>query len=103
MHDMEIGEHFAFAERGIWLAFSFHLLHFMTIDQFIERIYNLRVDTTTKDGDGLPHEKPHKPLLLLAALDLIDEGLATPDRIPWNRDLRDRFKALRDRQSELWS
>lgn len=68
----------------------------MTIDQFIERLYNLRVDTTTRDGDGSPHEKPHKPLLLLAALDLIDAGLATPDRIPWNQDLRDRFKSRFD-------
>lgn len=68
----------------------------MTLDQIIERLYNLRVDTTTRDGDGSPHEKPHKPLLLLAALDLIDEGLATPDRIPWNQDLRDRFKTRFD-------
>jgi putative restriction endonuclease len=68
----------------------------MTIDQFIERLYNLRVDTTTRDGDGSPHEKPHKPLLLLAALDLIDKGLAKPDRIPWNQDLRDCFKSRFD-------
>jgi len=68
----------------------------VTIDAVIERLYNLRVDTTTRDGDGSPHEKPHKPLLLLAALDLIDEGLATPDRIPWNQDLRDRFKTRFD-------
>jgi putative restriction endonuclease len=28
---------------------------------------------------------------LLAVFDLIDEGLATPDRIPWCQELRDRF------------
>ena len=65
----------------------------MTVDEAISRLYQLRVDTTTRDGDGSPHEKPHKPLLLLAALDLIDEGLASPDRIPWCQELRDRFSA----------
>jgi putative restriction endonuclease len=59
----------------------------------ISRLYQLRVETTTRDGDGSPHEKPHKPLLLLAAFDLIDEGLASPDRIPWCQELRDRFSA----------
>lgn len=65
----------------------------MTLDHAIERLYALKVDTTTRDGDGTPHEKPHKPLLLLSALDLIDEGLANPDRIPWCQALRDRFTA----------
>jgi putative restriction endonuclease len=63
----------------------------MTLDVAIERLYALKVDTTTRDGDGTPHEKPHKPLLLLAAFDLIDQGLATPDHIPWCQELRDRF------------
>ena len=65
----------------------------MQLAEAIARLYQLRVDTTTKDGDGSPHEKPHKPLLLLAALDLIDEGLASPERIPWCQELRDRFSA----------
>ena len=65
----------------------------MTLNEAIERLYNLKVDTTTRDGDGSPHEKPHKPLLLLAAFDLIDEGLATPENIPWCQALRDRFSA----------
>jgi len=47
----------------------------------------------TRDGDGSPHEKPHKPLLLLPAFDLIDQGLAKPDHIPWGQELRDRFTA----------
>lgn len=63
----------------------------MTLSEAISRLYALRVDTTTRDGDGTPHEKPHKPLLLLAAFDLIDAGLATPDHIPWCKELRDRF------------
>lgn len=65
----------------------------MQLNEAMSRLYQLRVGTTTQDGDGSPHEKPHKPLLLLAALDLIDEGLASPDRIPWCQELRDRFSA----------
>jgi putative restriction endonuclease len=65
----------------------------VTLDHAIERLYTLKVDTTTRDGDGTPHEKPHKPLLLLAAFDLIDQGLATPDHIPWCQALRARFSA----------
>ncbi len=64
-----------------------------SLDQAIERLYDLRVDTTTRDDQGQPHEKPHKPLLLLAAFDLLDAGLAAPDRIPWDENLRDRFSA----------
>lgn len=58
----------------------------------IERLYDLNVGITPLE-EGAPHEKPHKPMLLLAAFDLIDEGLATPERIPWCQELRDRFTA----------
>ncbi len=64
----------------------------MLLESAIERLYDLRVGTTPVE-EGAPHEKPHKPLLLLAAFDLIDEGLATPERIPWCQELRDRFTA----------
>ena len=63
-----------------------------SLDQAIERLYDLNVGTTPVD-EGPPHERPHKPLLLLAVFDLIDDGLATPDRIPWCPELRERFKA----------
>ncbi|MES2921910.1 MAG: hypothetical protein V4819_10195 [Verrucomicrobiota bacterium] len=56
----------------------------------IECLYDLRVGTTPVE-EGTPYEKPHKPLL--AAFDLIDEGLATPNHIPWCQALRDRFTA----------
>ncbi len=62
----------------------------MLLESAIERLYDLHVGTTPVE-EGRPHEKPHKPLLLLAAFDLIDEGLATPERIPWCQELRDRF------------
>ena len=58
----------------------------------IDRIYQLNPGTTPVE-EGTPHEKPHKPLLLLAAMDLIDEGKATAHRIPWCQELRDRFSA----------
>ena len=64
----------------------------MLLDSAIERFYNLNVGTTPVE-EGSPHEKPHKPLLLLAVFDLIDAGIATPDHIPWCQELRDRFSA----------
>ena len=64
----------------------------MLLAAAIERLYELNVGTTPLE-EGAPHEKPHKPLLLLAAFDLIDEGLASPERIPWCQELRDRFTA----------
>jgi putative restriction endonuclease len=64
----------------------------LKLDSAIERLYDLNVGTTPL-AEGAPHERPHKPLLLLAAFDLIDDGLATPDRIPWCREIRDRFTA----------
>jgi len=46
----------------------------MTIPEAIARLYQLRVDTTTTDGDGAPHEKPHKPRLLLAVSEPLEWG-----------------------------
>lgn len=65
----------------------------MNLNQAIERLYDLNVGTTPME-EGAPHEKPHKPLLLVAALDLIDRGQATPARIPWSQALRARFTEL---------
>lgn len=60
-----------------------------TFEQAVEALYHLNVGVI---GTGVErHERPHKPLLLLAVLDLIAEGRATPDRIPWSQDLRQRF------------
>jgi putative restriction endonuclease len=58
----------------------------------IERLYDLNVGII---GTGATrHERPHKPVLLLAALELRDEGQATPAKIPWNQALRDRFSTI---------
>ena len=58
----------------------------------IERLYDLNVGII---GTGTErHERPHKPVLLLAALDLMDAGKATPAMIPWNQALRERFSTI---------
>ena len=65
-----------------------------SIEVAIEALYSLHVGVV---GEGsLRHERPHKPCLLLAVLDLLATGEATPDRIPWNQSLRDRFKVYFD-------
>lgn len=45
----------------------------MTPAEAITRLYHLKVDTTTRDGDGAPHEKPHK---------IIHSGLSLSSFIP---------------------
>ncbi len=77
---------------------TIHPVH--SLGRAIERLYDLSVGTTPVE-EGPPHERPaplrslgevgHKPLLLLAVFDLLDEGLAAPDHVPWCQELRDRF------------
>lgn len=60
-----------------------------TFEQAVEALYRLHVGVV---GTGAGrHERPHKPVLLLAVLDLISEGHATPGRIEWSSRLRERF------------
>ena len=58
--------------------------------QWLERFYNLRRD---KRGS---HERPHKPVLLLSILDLLDRGLVTRNEIPLSTDLVKTFKRYFD-------
>jgi putative restriction endonuclease len=60
-----------------------------TFEQAVEAVYRLHVGVVGKGAER--HERPHKPVLLLAMLDLIAEGHATPDRIEWSVALRHRF------------
>ena len=60
-----------------------------SIDEAIDRLYSLNVGVIGKGASR--HERPHKPLMLLAALDLIAAGQATPQRVPWCPELRERF------------
>ena len=64
------------------------------ISQAIEALYGLHVGVMPGQER---HERPHKPLLLLAALDLIASGQATPDRIPWWPELRSHFRLYFER------
>ncbi len=61
------------------------------LDQTVERLYALNVGVIGRGAER--HERPHKPILLLVVLDLLDAGLATPDCIEWNAALRERFSA----------
>lgn len=56
----------------------------MTPDTFINTLYNLNVGCIGTGADR--HERPHKPLMLLAALEVMDRG-HTANSIPWNADL----------------
>ena len=58
----------------------------------IDTLYNLRVGCVGLGKER--HERPHKPLMILAALELIDDGLASPELIPWSKDLCDRFTRI---------
>jgi len=58
----------------------------LTWQQWLQRLYSLRRD---KSGT---HERPHKPALLLAILDLLDKGRLTENAVPLSQELIDTFK-----------
>ncbi len=55
----------------------------------IENMYSLHVGIVGQASDR--HERPHKPVMLLAVLDLIASGQASPDHVPWSQQLRSQF------------
>jgi putative restriction endonuclease len=55
-------------------------------EHWLERLYNLRRD---KSGS---HERPHKPVLLLSIIDLLDHGVITGNQVPLSDDLVKTFK-----------
>lgn len=60
-----------------------------TFEEAVEALYGLNIGVVGTGAER--HERPHKPLLMLAVLDLIAQGRATPDKIAWSQALRDRF------------
>lgn len=58
--------------------------------QWLERLYNLRRD---KSGSN---ERPHKPVLLLAILDLLDRGILAKNEIRLTPDLISTFNRYFD-------
>ncbi len=53
---------------------------------WLERLYNLRRD---KRGS---HERPHKPVLLLSIIDLLDRGVIKSNAVPLSEELVQTFK-----------
>lgn len=53
---------------------------------WLERLYNLRRD---KRGS---HERPHKPVLLLSIIDLLDRGVIRENTVPLSEELVATFK-----------
>ncbi len=66
-------------------------MNLRSIDEAIEILYGLNVGVIGSGNNR--HERPHKPLLLLAVLDLIAAGRASADRVPWSQELREKFAA----------
>jgi len=60
-----------------------------SLNAAIEKFTSLKLCTVGERGDL--HERPNKVLVLLVAMDLLDEDQATPTQIPWNADFRARF------------
>lgn len=59
------------------------------ISEAIEALYRLNVGVIGKGSEQ--HERPHKPVLLLAVIDLVAQDDASPERVPWSQRLRERF------------
>ncbi|MCF6311001.1 MAG: HNH endonuclease [Verrucomicrobiales bacterium] len=63
-----------------------------TLECYFDKLYNLRVGVVGQGGDR--HERPHKPVMLLTVLDLMDAGEIGRNRIEWNERLRERFAQI---------
>lgn len=63
-----------------------------TLERFLDQLYNLGVGVVGQ-GPGR-HERPHKPVMLLAVLDLMDSGQISENRIVWSPPLRKQFQKI---------
>ena len=61
----------------------------MTTEDAIALLYDLKRDSSSG------HERPHKPILLLAVLDLIERGDIQGNRIIPSKELRDAFTRVK--------
>jgi len=62
----------------------------MTFDDAVEILYRLK--TGVIGSRDVRHERPHKPVLLLAVFDGLAVGNARPDHVSWGEWLRARFR-----------
>ena len=58
----------------------------MSLDRYIELFSDLKPNRSSGRAS------PHKACLLLAVIDLIDEGVLTDNRIPFDASLKDAFR-----------
>ncbi len=63
----------------------------MSLDSVIELFFDLNTGIVGRGEDR--HERPHKPVLLLAALEQMDQGAET-ERVAWSPALRASFKRM---------
>lgn len=63
----------------------------MTLDELIQQLCSLHTGLVGSGDDR--HEKPHKPVMVLAAMERMDLGAPT-DRVEWDQALRGTFKRL---------
>src|SRR5579863_3304247 len=66
----------------------------MTFDEAVEVLYRLKTGVIGSGGER--HERPHKPILLLAIFDGLAAGSARPGYVPWGTWLRNRFRVYFD-------
>lgn len=62
------------------------------LERYIEKFYNLNVGVVGRGGGR--HERPHKPVMLLTVLDLMDAGEIGSNRIEWGERLLERFAQI---------
>lgn len=64
------------------------------IDSWLDQLYHLNVGVVGQGPER--HERPHKPVMLLAVADLVEEGVIRENRIAWSQELRKRFAEIFD-------
>jgi putative restriction endonuclease len=87
--DSGFATHVCAGLSGLGLGDAPALCSGVSLDSIIEKLYDLNVGVV---GTGAAqHERPHKPVLLLAVLELVDNG-ADATRVEWSETLRAAFK-----------
>jgi len=66
----------------------------MSLSPILETLHNLNVGIIGKGN--WRHERPHKPCLVLAVLDLIERGEVMDGRVRWSSALRERWRKYFD-------
>lgn len=63
----------------------------MSLHSVIQQLYDLNTGVIGQGAER--HERPHKPVMLLAALEIMDQGAET-SRVAWSDELRAAFKRI---------